>query len=121
MDGTQVCLKYPALRRIGAYRQLGSHSSTSLQEDLLQRCAGAGIDSTTWRSDSPYGGATIMLVTPESFVTRPFLDFSNRQLSLEQLDRIVFDECHVFLNARRRARWMMGGMTSGMTRVKMRL
>ena len=69
----------------------------ALQYDLLSRVRTAGLSCEVWSEESVI--ATIVLVTPESFVTKAFTDFINRLTVRQQLDRIVFDECHVILDS----------------------
>lgn len=71
----------------------------SLREDLIERCTQAGIHCTGWDSNRPPYWAQIILVTPESAVTKAFGRFVNEKRAMRQLDRIVIDECHVVLDA----------------------
>ena len=43
--------------------------------------------------------APLVLVSPETCVTKQFRDFVNRVAVRSQLDRIVLDECHTLLDA----------------------
>jgi superfamily II DNA helicase RecQ len=72
----------------------------SLQEDLERRCREAQIECVQWDSQKPHKTASIVLVTPESVVTKTFNTYINRLQSTYQLDRIVIDECHVVLDSR---------------------
>src|SRR5450432_4675332 len=71
----------------------------SLQEDLERRCKEARIECVQWDSRRPHETASIVLVTPESAVTKTFNTYINRLRSTYQLDRIVMDECHVVLDS----------------------
>jgi superfamily II DNA helicase RecQ len=69
----------------------------ALQYDLLSRVRTAGLSCEVWSEESVI--STVVLVTPESFVTKAFSDFINRLTIRQKLDRIVFDECHVILDS----------------------
>jgi superfamily II DNA helicase RecQ len=70
----------------------------SLQDDIIERCRTMDIQCEIWsRFDAVT--ATVVLVTPESFVTKTFKEFLNRLAVRQQLDRIVLDECHTVLSA----------------------
>ena len=71
----------------------------SLQEDLERRCREAHIECVQWDSRRPHETASIVLVTPESAVTKTFSTYINRLRSTYQLDRVVMDECHVVLDS----------------------
>ena len=71
----------------------------SLREDLKQRCDKAGISCAEWDGKKPSYWASIMLVTPESAVTKAFSRFIDEKLMMRQLNRIVVDECHVVLDS----------------------
>jgi hypothetical protein len=70
----------------------------SLRADLMTRCQALGILCMSWESRRPPDDAAIVLVTPELTENPNFYMFLNRQRLLQQLDRIVVDECHVILN-----------------------
>lgn len=71
----------------------------ALQHDLLGRCGRAGIDAVVWRYGHAVIGASIVLVTPESLLTRACQDFLNRLILRQQLDRVFVDECHLVLDS----------------------
>jgi superfamily II DNA helicase RecQ len=71
----------------------------SLQEDLERRCTKAHIECVQWDSRRPHETASIVLVTPESAVTKTFSTYINRLRSTYQLDRVVMDESHVVLDS----------------------
>jgi superfamily II DNA helicase RecQ len=52
---------------------------TLLREDLRDRCSKVGIRYTEWDRSSPLFWASIMLVTPESVVTKAFSRFINQK------------------------------------------
>ena len=72
----------------------------SLQEDIERRCREACIECVQWDSRRLHETASIVLVTPESAVTKTFSTYINRLRSTYQLDRVVMDECHVVLDSR---------------------
>jgi superfamily II DNA helicase RecQ len=71
----------------------------SLQDDLERRCKESHIECVQWDSRRPHETASIVLVTPESAVSKTFSTFINRLRSTYQLDRVVMDECHVVLDS----------------------
>jgi len=73
----------------------------SLREDLQQRCTKAGISCIEWNGKRPSYWSKIMLVTPESAVTKAFGRFIDEKKMMRQLDRIVVDKCHVMLDSTR--------------------
>jgi len=73
----------------------------SLREDLQQRCTDKGIRYTEWNGKRPPYRSQIVLVTPESAVTKAFSRFIDEKKMMRQLDRIVVDECHVVLDSTR--------------------
>jgi superfamily II DNA or RNA helicase len=70
----------------------------ALQDDLHDRIRTMDISCGVWPCEGLYD-ASIILVTPESFCTKAFREFLNRLVGRHQLDRIVFDECHVVLDS----------------------
>lgn len=76
---------------------------TALRADLKDRCDRLGIPCAEWDGRRPPYWASIVLVTPESAVTKAFGRFIDEKRMLRQLDRIVLDECHVLLEST--ARW----------------
>lgn len=50
----------------------------SLQEDLERRCKEARIECIQWNSRKPHETGSIVLVTPESAMTKTFGTFINR-------------------------------------------
>jgi len=68
---------------------------TSLRADLKDRCDRLGIGCAEWNGRRPPYWASIVLVTPESAVTKAFGRFIEEKRTMRQLDRIVLDECHV--------------------------
>jgi superfamily II DNA helicase RecQ len=70
----------------------------SLQGDLQERCTKARISSIVWSSLRPHDTASIIFVTPESAMTKAFAGLMNRLEDMNQLDRIIVDECHTVLD-----------------------
>jgi superfamily II DNA helicase RecQ len=58
----------------------------SLQEDLERQCRESCIECVQWDSRRPHETASIVLVTPESAVTKTFSTYVNRLRSTYQLD-----------------------------------
>ena len=72
----------------------------SLQEHMVERCQQVGISCTKW--DSQRMGemrAQIVIVTPESAVSKTFSTFLNELQGRRELVRIVFDECHTVMDS----------------------
>ncbi|KAK0744616.1 P-loop containing nucleoside triphosphate hydrolase protein [Apiosordaria backusii] len=84
----------------------------ALYKDLHRRCQESGIDSHIWQSRSGNRAASIILMTPESAVTKGFQLFVNRLHARGQLYRVVIDECHAVLDSERAFRPQMGKLGS---------
>ncbi|KAF5227551.1 hypothetical protein FANTH_14744 [Fusarium anthophilum] len=69
----------------------------SLQGDLMDRCQKLRISCAEWRSDRAPGDVSIVFVTPESAMTKRFLDFLESRRVMAKVDRIVVDECHTIM------------------------
>jgi hypothetical protein len=69
----------------------------SLQGDLMDRCQKLKISCAEWRSDRVPGDVSIVFVTPESAMTKRFLDFLESRRVMAKVDRIVVDECHTIM------------------------
>jgi superfamily II DNA helicase RecQ len=72
---------------------------TSLQDNQEKRCKEAGLRVATWGDQRAVRIAQVVLVTPESAVTKAFGRFINEKSSARLLDRIVIDECHILLDS----------------------
>lgn len=72
----------------------------SLKSHLRDRCLKLGVRCEMWDPDKQPDGAQIVLVTPEGTTSDAFHIFMNRQRLMGVIDRIVFDECHVALEAK---------------------
>ena len=71
----------------------------SLRQDLRGRCEAAGISCTEWEYRRPRSDVSIMLITPESAISKGFQGFLTRMGATHQLERIVIDECHCVLDS----------------------
>ena len=71
----------------------------SLQEHMVERCQQAGISCVKWDPRHCHSPSQIVIVTPESAVSKTFGTFLDRLQGLHQLDRFVFDECHTVLDS----------------------
>ncbi|RKK72604.1 hypothetical protein BFJ71_g17488, partial [Fusarium oxysporum] len=69
----------------------------SLQGDLMDRCQKLKISCAEWRSDRVPGDVSIVFVTPESAMTKRFLDFLESRRVMAKVDRVVIDECHTIM------------------------
>lgn len=72
----------------------------SLRQDLRRRCDQLGIKCAEWNSRRPQGSVSIMLVTPESAISKAFQRYLMTMQASHQLERVVIDECHVVLDSR---------------------
>jgi RecQ family ATP-dependent DNA helicase len=70
----------------------------ALRSDMKKRCDKFGIVCAEWGRTQQPDGAAIVLVTPESAVSKEFGTYLNRMRTMRRLDRIVIDECHIILN-----------------------
>lgn len=70
----------------------------SLRSDLERRCREVGLNAGRW-PDQAARHARIVLVTPESAVTKAFHRFINGKQAAGELDRIVVDESHIILDS----------------------
>ena len=71
----------------------------ALRADMQRRLEEISIDAHMWQGRGGKRAASIVLVTPESVVTKGFREFINRLRGRQQLDRIVVDECHTVLDS----------------------
>jgi superfamily II DNA helicase RecQ len=69
----------------------------ALQKDLERRCAIHCITAKVWSESISYVTPMLLFVTPESAVTKAFMDYVSLLTYSHKLDRIVFDECHSVL------------------------
>lgn len=72
----------------------------ALRSDLYARCAKLGISCSAWEAGMQPDSASIVLVTPESFVSGTFQAFLRRLKTFDRLERIVVDECHLVATAK---------------------
>ena len=82
----------------------------SLQGHMVERCQQMGISCVKWDPRQGHSASQIVIVTPESAVSKTFGSFLDRKEGLCELDRIVFDEAHCVLDStdefRPRMRWL---------------
>jgi len=71
----------------------------SLQEHMVERCQQLGISCVKWDPRQCHSPSQIVIVTPESAVSKTFGTFLDRLQGLCQLDRFVFDEGHTVLDS----------------------
>ena len=69
----------------------------SLQQNTLARFLDCQISTSIWNGKSFPNPSQIVLVSPESVVSKLFLDFINMLLNERMLDRFVLDEVHMYL------------------------
>ena len=74
-----------------------------LKQDMLRRCQDAGIEAIMWdqtHESTHLGSSPLILVSVEQAVHLNFRTFLLRLQLAQQLDRVVFDECHLILTAK---------------------
>ncbi|KAK6610433.1 hypothetical protein H4I95_03492 [Botrytis cinerea] len=71
----------------------------SLQDHMVERCQQAGISCVKWDARQCHSPSQIVIVTPESAVSKTFGTFLDRLQGLHLLERFVFDECHTPLDS----------------------
>jgi RecQ family ATP-dependent DNA helicase len=71
----------------------------SLQDHMVERCQQAGISCVKWDPRQCHSPSQIVIVTPESAVSKTFGTFLDRLQGLHLLERFVFDECHTPLDS----------------------
>jgi hypothetical protein len=62
-----------------------------------ESCEELGITCAEWRTDRAPGNVSIVFVTPQSALTKRFLDYLEALRVTARLDRVVIDECHTIL------------------------
>ncbi len=97
-SGKSLLFMLPASCRVAGMTVVGV-PLISLRGDLRRRCEEARIRCVEWDCRQPDETASIVLVTPESAVSKTFRTFLNRVRAQQRLDRIVIDECHTVLDA----------------------
>jgi RecQ family ATP-dependent DNA helicase len=82
----------------------------SLQDHMVERCQQMGISCVKWDPRQSHSASQIVIVTPESAVSKTFGTFLDRKEGLCELERIVFDEAHSVLDStdefRPKIRWL---------------
>jgi superfamily II DNA or RNA helicase len=71
----------------------------ALQQNLLARCLASNISAAIWKHGVLPTPTKIMFVSPESVSSKSFLDYINMLHDSSLLDRIVLDECHLYLTS----------------------
>jgi RecQ family ATP-dependent DNA helicase len=71
----------------------------SLQDHMVERCQQAGISCVKWDPRQCHSPSQIVIITPESAVSKTFGTFLDRLQGLHLLERFVFDECHTPLDS----------------------
>lgn len=70
----------------------------SLLFDQLQRAKRLKISATIYDPRNPPDSVRLILTTPETSLSKDFLEFLRRLQTFHQLDRIVIDKYHIILN-----------------------
>ncbi|KAL4911644.1 P-loop containing nucleoside triphosphate hydrolase protein, partial [Aspergillus aurantiobrunneus] len=73
-----------------------------LKEEMQRRCAEAGIEAHVWEprsSPDQLHSCPLIIVAVEQAVRPRFRAFLNRLSVANELDRVVFDECHLAVTA----------------------
>ena len=72
----------------------------SLQNHMVERCRKVGISCVQWDSQQVSKmRAQVVIVTPESAVSKAFGSFLNELQGRRELVRIVYDECHTVMDS----------------------
>jgi superfamily II DNA helicase RecQ len=95
-SGKSLCFMLPAASCPGGLTVVVV-PLVSLQGNLMDRCQKLKISCAEWRSDRVPGDVSIVFVTPESAMTKRFLDFLESRRVMAKVDRIVVDECHTIM------------------------
>ena len=96
--GKTLCFQLPA-KSTSSGTTVVISPLVSLQEHMVERCQQAGISCVKWDPRNCHSPSQIVIVTPESAVSKSFATFLDRLQGLHQLDRVVFDECHTVLDS----------------------
>ena len=62
---------------------------------MVVRCEQLGIACVEWRTDRALGNVSMVFVTPESALTKRFLDYVEALWVTVRLDRVVIDKQEV--------------------------
>ncbi|KAF4449204.1 hypothetical protein F53441_7480 [Fusarium austroafricanum] len=65
--------------------------------DMMDRYQKLKISCAEWRGDRLPGDVSILFVTPESAMTKRFLDFLESRRIMAKVDRVVVDKCHTIM------------------------
>ncbi|EWY79399.1 hypothetical protein FOYG_17444 [Fusarium oxysporum NRRL 32931] len=94
--GKSLCFMLPAASCLGGLT-IVIVPLVSLQGDMMDRCQKHKISCAEWRGDRLPGDVSILFVTPESAMTKRFLDFLESRRLMAKIDRVVIDECHTIM------------------------
>lgn len=72
----------------------------ALKQDMQRRCRELGLECAEWDTRRKMRDCCILLVTPESAISKGFMTYMRKLQVMDRLDRIVIDECHILLNTR---------------------
>ena len=95
-QGKSLCFMFPAASCAGGIT-LVVVPLVWLLGDMMVRCEKLGIACAEWRTDRAPGNVSIVFVTPESALTKRFLDYVEALRVTARLDKVVIDECHTIL------------------------
>ncbi|KAF4449200.1 hypothetical protein F53441_7482 [Fusarium austroafricanum] len=95
-SGKSLCFMLPAASCLGGLT-IVIVPLVSLQGDMMDRCQKLKISCAEWRGDRLPGDVSILFVTPESAMTKRFLDFLESRRIMAKVDRVVVDECHTIM------------------------
>ena len=71
----------------------------ALAQDLLHRTSRLSILSRIWNPSATSADTGLVYVTPEAAETAEFLSYVHRLRTTGRIDRIVFNECYIFLDS----------------------
>ncbi|KFA70949.1 hypothetical protein S40288_10242 [Stachybotrys chartarum IBT 40288] len=95
-QGKSMCFMLPAASCTGGITVVVV-PLVSLLGDMMDRCQQLGIACAEWRTDRAPGNVSIVFVTPESALTKRFLDYLEALRVTARLDRVVIDESQTVL------------------------
>jgi RecQ family ATP-dependent DNA helicase len=97
--GKTLLFQIPAMS-VGSGTTVVITPLVSLQDHMVQRCRTVGISCVKWESQQvSQMRAQIVIVTPESAVSKAFGSFLNDLEGRRELVRIVHDECHTVMDS----------------------
>src|ERR1700739_681815 len=66
----------------------------ALKHNMLKRCWELSLECIEWDSGRRMNDSCILLVIPESAISKEFMNYMRKLQSMDRLDRIMIDECH---------------------------